>query len=123
MLNTDLQWTLSENEAQEKFEEKVLEIIDALSARANAARASALVALRNVLQRRYLAALLSGQRATLADHVTKALRRGKDGEKKAAAAVAPILALQVKFKVIIRLLNIWCETFYSTYCYILGRRI
>ncbi|CAG4976822.1 unnamed protein product [Colias eurytheme] len=85
----------AENELQEKFEEKVLEIIDALSARSNAARASALVALRNALQRRYLAALLSGQRETLADHVTKALRRGKDGEKKAAAAVAPILALQI----------------------------
>ncbi|CAF4904645.1 unnamed protein product [Pieris macdunnoughi] len=85
----------AESEAQEKFEEKVLEIIDALSARANAARASALVSLRTALQRRYLAVLLSGQRATLADHVTKALRRGKDGEKKAAAAVAPILALQV----------------------------
>ncbi|CAK1552796.1 unnamed protein product [Leptosia nina] len=85
----------AENEAQEKFEEKVMEIIDALSARSNAARAAALVALRSALQRRYLAVLLSGQRATLADHVTKALRRGKDGEKKAAAAVAPILALQI----------------------------
>lgn len=73
----------------------MLEIIDALSARANAARAAALVALRNALQRRYLAHLLSGQRVTLAEHITKALRRGKDGEKKAAAAVAPLLALQV----------------------------
>ncbi|CAG9560758.1 unnamed protein product [Danaus chrysippus] len=85
----------AENEIQEKLEEKVLEIIDALSARANAARAAALVALRNALQRRYLAHLLSGQRVTLAEHITKALRRGKDGEKKAAAAVAPLLALQI----------------------------
>ncbi|CAH2106963.1 unnamed protein product [Euphydryas editha] len=85
----------AENDIQEKFEEKVLEIIDALSARANAARASALVALRSALQRRYLAHLLSGQRATLADHVTRALRRGRDAERRAAAAVAPLLALQI----------------------------
>ncbi|CAH0729028.1 unnamed protein product, partial [Brenthis ino] len=85
----------AENEIQEKLEEKVLEIIDALSARANAARAAALVSLKNVLQRRYLAHLLSTQRVTLADHITKALRRGRDGEKKAAAAVAPLLALQI----------------------------
>ncbi|XP_026490063.1 interferon-related developmental regulator 1 [Vanessa tameamea] len=85
----------AENEIQEKLEEKVLEIIDALSARANAARAAALVALRNALQRRHLAHLLSGQRVTLAEHVTKALRRGRDGERRAAAAVVPILALQI----------------------------
>ncbi|XP_072940961.1 interferon-related developmental regulator 1 [Epargyreus clarus] len=85
----------AENEIQEKLEEKVLEIIDALSARANAARAAALVALRSALQRRHLAALLSGQRVTLADHVTRALRRGRDAERRAAAAVAPILALQI----------------------------
>lgn len=91
--------TITENEIQEKIEEKVLETIDALSARANAARAAALVSLRNLLQRRYLAHLLSSQRVTLADHVTRALRRGKDGERKAAAAVAPILALQVNTNV------------------------
>lgn len=70
-------------------------MIDALGARSNAARASALVALRGALQRRPVAAVLSNHRATLADHVSKALRRGKDGEKKAAAAIAPLLALQV----------------------------
>ncbi|XP_053603147.1 interferon-related developmental regulator 1 [Plodia interpunctella] len=85
----------AENEIQEKLEEKVLEIIDALSARANAARAAALVALRGALQRRYLAALLANHRATLADHVTRSLRRGKDGEKRAAAGIAPLLALQI----------------------------
>ncbi|KAM3961594.1 LOW QUALITY PROTEIN: interferon-related developmental regulator 1 [Aphomia sociella] len=84
----------AENEIQEKFEEKVLEVIDALSARSNAARASALVSLRNALQRR-LAPLLCNQRATLADHISKALRRGKDGERRAAAAIAPLLALQI----------------------------
>lgn len=57
------------------------------------------MSLRNLLQRRYLAHLLSSQRVTLADHVTRALRRGKDGERKAAAAVAPILALQVNTNV------------------------
>ncbi|XP_028026410.1 LOW QUALITY PROTEIN: interferon-related developmental regulator 2 [Bombyx mandarina] len=84
-----------ENDSQEKLEEKVLEIIDGLSARANAARASALVSLRAALQRRYLAPVLSNQRATLADHVARALRRGRDAERRAAAAVAPLLALQI----------------------------
>ncbi|VVD01079.1 unnamed protein product [Leptidea sinapis] len=84
-----------ESELQEKFEEKVLETIDALSARSNAARAAALVALRSAFQRRYLTPMLMGQRLTLADHVTRALRRGKDGERRAAASLAPILALQI----------------------------
>lgn len=82
-------------DSETKLEEKVLEMIDALSARANAARAAALEALKKSLQRRYLPHLLSGQRVTLAEHVTKALRRGKDGERRAAAAIAPLLALQV----------------------------
>ncbi|XP_049866421.1 interferon-related developmental regulator 2-like [Pectinophora gossypiella] len=80
---------------QEKLEEKVMEVIDALSARSNAARAAAFTSLRSALQRRNLTTLLSNQRATLADHVTKALRRGKDGERRAAAAIAPLLALQI----------------------------
>ncbi|CAH0700213.1 unnamed protein product [Spodoptera exigua] len=84
-----------ESEIQEKFEEKVLELIESLNARANAARASAFVSLRAALQRRALDGLLSSHRATLADHVSRALRRGKDGEKKAAAAIAPLLALQI----------------------------
>ncbi|XP_047020068.1 interferon-related developmental regulator 2 isoform X1 [Helicoverpa zea] len=83
------------NEIQEKFEEKVLELIESLNARANAARAGAFVSLRAALQRRALDGLLSSHRATLADHVSKALRRGKDGERKAAAAIAPLLALQI----------------------------
>ncbi|KOB52248.1 Interferon-related developmental regulator 1, partial [Operophtera brumata] len=62
---------------------------------ANAARATALVSLRAALQRRYLAGVLCSHRATLADHVSKALRRGRDAEKKAAAALAPLLALQI----------------------------
>lgn len=85
----------AESEIQEKLEEKVLETIDALSARSNAARASALVALRGALQRRYLAPLLGNQRATLADHVARAVRRGRDAERRAAAAIAPLLALQI----------------------------
>ncbi|XP_026328576.1 interferon-related developmental regulator 1 [Hyposmocoma kahamanoa] len=85
----------ADNEILEKLEEKVLEDIDALSARSNAARAAALVSLRNALQRRYLATVLANQRATLADHITRALRRGRDGERKAAAAIAPLLALQI----------------------------
>ncbi|XP_068630266.1 interferon-related developmental regulator 1 [Battus philenor] len=84
-----------ENDVQEKLEEKVLELIEALNARANAARAAALVALHAALQRRYLPGLLSNHRATLADHISRALRRGRDGEKKAAANVASILALQI----------------------------
>ncbi|KOB66694.1 Interferon-related developmental regulator 1, partial [Operophtera brumata] len=84
-----------ETDIQEKLEEKVLELIDALGARANAARATALVSLRAALQRRYLAGVLCSHRATLADHVSKALRRGRDAEKKAAAALAPLLALQI----------------------------
>ncbi|KAF9800528.1 hypothetical protein SFRURICE_005204 [Spodoptera frugiperda] len=86
---------LRESEIQEKFEEKVLELIESLNARANAARATAFVSLRAALQRRALDGLLSSHRATLADHVSRALRRGKDGEKKAAAAIAPLLALQI----------------------------
>ncbi|XP_061709869.1 interferon-related developmental regulator 2 isoform X2 [Cydia pomonella] len=82
-------------EIQEKFEEKVMETIDGLGARANAARAAAFVSLRAALQRRYLAPLLANHRATLADHLTKAIRRGKDGERKAAASLAPLLALQI----------------------------
>ncbi|XP_063378932.1 interferon-related developmental regulator 2 [Cydia fagiglandana] len=82
-------------EIQEKFEEKVMETIDGLGARANAARAAAFVSLRAALQRRYLAPLLANHRATLADHLTKAIRRGRDGERKAAASLAPLLALQI----------------------------
>ncbi|XP_059052359.1 interferon-related developmental regulator 2 [Achroia grisella] len=85
----------AENEIQEKLEEKVLETIDALSARSNAARAAALVSLRGVLQRRYVAGLLANHRATLADHVARAVRRGRDAERRAAAAIAPLLALQI----------------------------
>ncbi|CAB3242866.1 unnamed protein product [Arctia plantaginis] len=85
----------AENEAQEKQEEKVLEIMEALSARSNAARAGAFVALRAALQRRAFDTLLCSHRATLADHISRALRRGKDGERKAAAAVAPLVALQI----------------------------
>ncbi|XP_063532617.1 interferon-related developmental regulator 2 [Cydia strobilella] len=82
-------------EIQEKFEEKVMETIDGLGARANAARAAAFVSLRAALQRRYLAPLLANHKATLADHLTKAIRRGRDGERKAAASLAPLLALQI----------------------------
>lgn len=85
----------TENEAQEKLEEKVLETVDALSARAAAARATALSNLRSVLQRRPMGHVLGSHRVTLADHVSRALRRGKDAEKRAAASLAPILALQV----------------------------
>ncbi|XP_048485019.1 interferon-related developmental regulator 1 isoform X1 [Plutella xylostella] len=85
----------ADNELQEKLEDKVVEAIDALSARSNAARAAALVSLRAVLQRRHLSHVLANHRATLADHVTRMLRRGKDGERRAAAAIAPTLALQI----------------------------
>ncbi|XP_075970953.1 interferon-related developmental regulator 1 isoform X2 [Anticarsia gemmatalis] len=85
----------AENEIQEKLEEKVLEIVEALNARSNAARATAFLQLRAALQRRPFDTVLSAHRATLADHVSRALRRGKDGERKAAAAVAPLLALQI----------------------------
>lgn len=85
----------AENEMQEKLEEKVLEIIEALNARSNAARASALTALRSALQRRAFDVVLSTHRATLADHLVRALRRGKDNERRAAAAVAPLVALQI----------------------------
>ncbi|XP_022816060.1 interferon-related developmental regulator 1 isoform X2 [Spodoptera litura] len=84
-----------ESEIQEKFEDKVLELIESLNARSNAARATAFVSLRATLQRRAVDGLLASHRATLADHVARALRRGKDGEKKAAAAIAPLLALQI----------------------------
>ncbi|KPJ01641.1 PREDICTED: interferon-related developmental regulator 1 [Papilio xuthus] len=85
----------AENDVQEKLEEKVLELIEALNARANAARAAALVSLQGALQRRYLAGLLANHRATLADHISRTLRRGRDGERRAAANVAPLLALQI----------------------------
>ncbi|CAH0626851.1 unnamed protein product [Chrysodeixis includens] len=85
----------AENEIQEKFEEKVLELVEALNARSNAARATAFTSLRAALQRRALDGVLSAHRATLADHVARALRRGKDAERKAAAALAPLLALQI----------------------------
>ncbi|KAL4704019.1 hypothetical protein ACJJTC_018059 [Scirpophaga incertulas] len=83
-----------ENET-EKFEEKVMEVIDNLSARSAAARASSFTALHVALQRRFVGELLTNQRATLADHVTRALRRGRDAERRAAAALAPLLALQI----------------------------
>lgn len=70
-------------------------MIDNLTARSAAARASALVSLRNALQRRYLGTLLANQRATLADLISRAIRRGRDAERKAAAAIAPLLSLQV----------------------------
>ncbi|CAK1604580.1 unnamed protein product [Parnassius mnemosyne] len=85
----------TENDIQEKLEEKVLELIEALNARANAARAAALVSLHGALQRRYFAGILANHRATLADHISRALKRGKDGERRAAANVASLVALQI----------------------------
>ncbi|CAG9784810.1 unnamed protein product [Diatraea saccharalis] len=79
----------------EKFEDKVMEIIDSLSARAAQARAAALVSLKNALQRRCVGSLFANQRATLADIISRMIRRGREAERKAAAAVAPILALQI----------------------------
>ena len=69
--------------------------MEALDARGHAARASAFMSLRAELQRRAVDDLLVPHRATLADHVSRALRRGKDTERKAAAAIAPLLAVQV----------------------------
>ncbi|CAH2992399.1 unnamed protein product [Chilo suppressalis] len=83
-----------ESEA-EKFEEKVMEIIDGLGARAALARAAALVSLRNALQRRHVGALLYGHRVTLAEVVSRTVRRGREVERKAAAGIAPVLALQI----------------------------
>ena len=80
---------------QEKFEGKVLELVEALDTRGHAARANAFVSLRAELQRHPVNDLLAAHRATLADHVSRALRRGKDAERKAAAAIAPLLAVQV----------------------------
>ncbi|KAJ8733035.1 hypothetical protein PYW07_015634 [Mythimna separata] len=80
---------------KEKFEGEVLELIEALDAHGHAARASAFDSLRAALQRRVVEDLLAKHRATLADHVSRALRRGKDGERKAAAAIAPLLAIQI----------------------------
>ena len=80
---------------KEKFEGKVLEIMESLNAHGQAARASAFLSLRAELQRRAVDDLLAAHRATLADHVSRALRRGKDAERKAAAAIAPLLAVQV----------------------------
>ncbi|XP_013136948.1 PREDICTED: interferon-related developmental regulator 1 [Papilio polytes] len=85
----------AENDVQEKLEEKVLELIESLNARASAARAQALCSLQGALQRRYLAGLLAAHRATLADHVARTLRRGRDAERRAAANLAPLLALQI----------------------------
>lgn len=98
-VTTTISWQTSLNFPEteiEKFEDKVLELIDNLEARAAAARATAFVNLRTALQRRPLFHVISPRRVTLAGHVSKALRRGRDGEKKAAAALAPVLALQVK---------------------------
>lgn len=85
----------AENDAQEKFEEKVLELVEGLNARAAAARASALSGLHAALQRRCVTHVLGPHRATLAEHVSRALRRGRDAERKAAAVLAPLLSLQV----------------------------
>ncbi|XP_041976395.1 interferon-related developmental regulator 1 [Aricia agestis] len=85
----------AESEMQEKFEEKVMEVIDGLGAKSAAARAGALTSLRTALTRRHLGSLLCSHRATLADHVARALKRGKDVERRAAAAIAPLLALQI----------------------------
>ncbi|XP_028177309.1 interferon-related developmental regulator 2 [Ostrinia furnacalis] len=84
----------TESEA-EKLDEKVLELIDNLTARSAAARATALGSLRSALQRRYLGSLLENQRATLADLISRAIRKGRDAERKAAAAIAPLLSLQI----------------------------
>ncbi|KAJ8731745.1 hypothetical protein PYW08_014475 [Mythimna loreyi] len=84
---------------KEKFEEEVLELVESLDAHGHAARASSFVALRGALQRHPVDGLLAKHRATLADQVSRALRRGKDGERKAAAAIAPLLALQVIIKI------------------------
>ncbi|KAJ8733034.1 hypothetical protein PYW07_015633 [Mythimna separata] len=80
---------------KEKFQGEVLELVDKLDAHGHAARESALVSLRAALQRHAVEGALVKHRATLADHVSRALRRGKDGERKAAAAIAPLLALQI----------------------------
>ncbi|KAJ8733032.1 hypothetical protein PYW07_015631 [Mythimna separata] len=80
---------------KEKFEAEVLELVESLDAPGHAAREYALVTLRAALQRQALDGVLARHRATLADHVSRALRRGKDGERKAAAAIAPLLALQI----------------------------
>ncbi|KAL0891829.1 hypothetical protein ABMA27_015093 [Loxostege sticticalis] len=85
----------AESDLQEKLDEKVLELIDNLTARAAAARVAALASLRSALQRRYLGTLLDNQRATLADLISRAIRKGRDGERKAAAAIAPLLSLQI----------------------------
>ncbi|KAJ8733033.1 hypothetical protein PYW07_015632 [Mythimna separata] len=80
---------------KEKFEEEVLELVDRLDAHKHATPASAFVSLHAALQRHAVDGVLAKHRATLADHVARALRRGKDGERKAAAAIAPLLALQI----------------------------
>ncbi|KAJ8733031.1 hypothetical protein PYW07_015630 [Mythimna separata] len=82
-------------ELKEKFEGEILELVEALDARGHAARATAFDSLRTALQRRAVDGLLAGHRATLADHVSRSLWRGKDGERKAAAAIAPLLVVQI----------------------------
>ncbi|KAJ8731743.1 hypothetical protein PYW08_014473 [Mythimna loreyi] len=81
--------------AKEKFKGEILELIESLDAHGHAARTTALESLRAALQRHAVDGFLDAHRETLADHVSRALRRGKDGEKKSAAAVAPLLALQI----------------------------
>ncbi|KAJ8731746.1 hypothetical protein PYW08_014476 [Mythimna loreyi] len=80
---------------KEKFEGEILELIESLDAHGHAARVSAFDALREALQRRSVDGLLAKHRGTLADHVSRALWRGKDGERKAAAAIVPLLAVQI----------------------------
>ncbi|KAJ8731744.1 hypothetical protein PYW08_014474 [Mythimna loreyi] len=80
---------------KEKFEVEVLELVETLEAHGHPTPASVFASLRAALQRHAVVGVLAAHRAKLADHVSRALRRGKDGDRKAAAAIAPLLALQI----------------------------
>lgn len=82
-------------ENTEKFEEKLGEAIDGLQQKSASGRAGSLTSLRAALCRRLVPDMVMNNRATIADALERALKKGRGAEQIAAAKLAPILCIQL----------------------------
>lgn len=79
----------------EKYEEKVMQLIENATEKSAKTRVQAIQSLCEILQHRYFPEFIETRKLTITDIAEKSLRRGKDSEQKVAARLVLLLIVQI----------------------------
>lgn len=85
----------AEEFAQEQFEDKLVEMLDGLTAKSSQGRINCIQGLCKALIKKYIPNFVRERHFTICDSIEKSLKKGGSLEKLAAAELAPLISLQL----------------------------